>query len=342
MKFSLPAKMLLLFTCSVVFLSFRITAGERYIFDEGCYAGGARELVSFHLDPNMEHPPLAKYLIAATMEIFGDDRLGRRIAPAIFGSLLLVVVYLWLLPYGETTAWIAVVLTGAGGFWFVLSRVCMISIFEVFFCVLGFYLLDKKKHLLCGLSLGAAVCCRWNAVFAVALIVIWLFAHKQIGEAFLVGLSSIVSYVALYLPAAKFSMAQLVWSQFYAYEWHRNAIGNPAVAQPWYEWFYRTTPEKTLDNLLACPILVGLGLISVGYLLYQRKAQLLAVAPLVFTLAWCLIGRRWTYYYYFLDAYLFLGFATAVVLGQLKNWYKWIPVAFVVLWFSFRYPYFTG
>lgn len=46
------------------------------------------------LDPNHEHPPLAKLLIAFSMYLLGDNGFGWRIPSVIFGSLAVLVFYL--------------------------------------------------------------------------------------------------------------------------------------------------------------------------------------------------------------------------------------------------------
>jgi len=48
------------------------------------------------------------------------------------------------------TAWVADALVVSNGFWCVMSRVAMLSIFELAFCVLGFYLLYGERYTLSG------------------------------------------------------------------------------------------------------------------------------------------------------------------------------------------------
>ena len=78
-------------------------------------------------------------LIAAGMKLFGDDPIGWRIAPLLFGAITVTAVWLWTLAL---TADVALALFAAGitlvdGVIFVQSRIAMLDIFLIAFCVLG-------------------------------------------------------------------------------------------------------------------------------------------------------------------------------------------------------------
>ena len=57
-----------------------------YVFDEGLYVIGARSILTGTQDPNPDHPPVAKFLIAGGMKIAGDTPFGWRLAGAVFGA----------------------------------------------------------------------------------------------------------------------------------------------------------------------------------------------------------------------------------------------------------------
>jgi hypothetical protein len=76
------------------------------IFDEAYYVNAARVLLGWTdvrmthygdspvgLDPNTEHPPLGKLVIAGSMLLFGDNGYGWRIPSIVAGLVALAAVY---------------------------------------------------------------------------------------------------------------------------------------------------------------------------------------------------------------------------------------------------------
>ena len=135
------------------------------------------------------HPPVAKLLMAVGIRIFGYNAWGWRAAPALIGSLSVLVIYLigrrlW------SSRWLAAaaaVLLGVEGLQLVQSRLAMLDIFLSFFILLGIWLLleDRARapgwrgprwwRLAAAFAFGLAVSSKWSAapllpvVFGVAL-----------------------------------------------------------------------------------------------------------------------------------------------------------------------------
>lgn len=339
---------------SIALLSPHLNLPRGKVLDEHLYVSGAKAL--YHESPglwqgvpytNPEHPPLGKYLIGLGVEFIGDNSVGWRVAPVLFGSLTLTVIFIWISNIADPfTAWVAVLLVLSNGFWFVMSRVAMISIFELCFCMTGFYFLSKDKPVLSGLFLGLASACRWNAVFAIALIVAWLTLrkHPQLKKAALIGLTSLASYTIAFLPAVKFSVPDFVRAQVFIFHFHTHATGNVQLAQRWYLWPFRNEPEFCLNSLLGNRVTILLGVAAIIFLLARSSHRLLAIAPIVFWLQWEVTGRTFQFYYYFLDSIVFLSIAAALMLGEARTRVKWLPAACVslsVVWFILHYPYFA-
>ena len=84
------------FAISVLLLLFNLSHAPM-MFDEGVYVGAAREFLTGAPSSNPEHPPLAKYFIAASIKIFGDTPFGWRFPSTLAGGLVAVggTFFMW-------------------------------------------------------------------------------------------------------------------------------------------------------------------------------------------------------------------------------------------------------
>jgi predicted membrane-bound dolichyl-phosphate-mannose-protein mannosyltransferase len=118
---ALPVLLIVAFVARVIWLDL---PQNSLIFDEAYYVNAARILLGWPvepgahyagavagIDPNIEHPPLGKLLLALSMLIFGDNGLGWRIPSVIAGMTALGAVYLIVRAAGET-AWLAILAVG--------------------------------------------------------------------------------------------------------------------------------------------------------------------------------------------------------------------------------------
>jgi dolichyl-phosphate-mannose--protein O-mannosyl transferase len=149
-------------------------------FDETHYVPAARQLLQTHFAVptlNLEHPPLAKELMALSIWLFGDNPFGWRTMSALFGALALTGVYLCgraLFDDRRAALW-ATAIAGLNQMLFVQARIAMLDIFALAFVLWGlaafmasFRPNARMRALLCtaGLCFGLATACKWSGIFA--------------------------------------------------------------------------------------------------------------------------------------------------------------------------------
>src|ERR1700733_8710671 len=158
-----------------------VTTPDKFYFDEVHYVPAARQM----LEPassapllNPMHPPLAKQLIALSIEGFGDVPLGWRYPGVLFGALAIVAMYLCGLALfaaqGPEVA--CALLAFFNQMVFVQSRIAMLDIFALTF---GLFAIASFMHgfrkprpqlwfALTGLACGLAMACKWSGLFVLA------------------------------------------------------------------------------------------------------------------------------------------------------------------------------
>ena len=152
----------------------RLTIPSAPYFDEIHYLPAARAVLELGTATNIEHPPLAKQIIALGIALFGDTPLGWRAMSAVFGTLALFAAMRGAWFAGRTAA--ASVLTGvfvATNFLlFVHARIAMLDVFMVAFTMVALWMFagavrenetGRWRLALCGIALGCAMASKWNA-----------------------------------------------------------------------------------------------------------------------------------------------------------------------------------
>jgi len=70
---------------------------------------------------------------------------------------------------------------------------------------------------------GLATACRWNAAFAIALVMVWLLFSKRVKQAFTIGALSVFVYAATWLPTIGFHPVSFVDANLYIFSFHHHA-----------------------------------------------------------------------------------------------------------------------
>jgi 4-amino-4-deoxy-L-arabinose transferase-like glycosyltransferase len=139
------------------------------IFDELYYVNAARRILGREVpkgepyadaparhDPNAEHPPLAKLIMAGGMLAFGDGPLGWRFGSLVFGTLAILALY-WLVTGTGGGRWLAVgaaALMAADNLLMVHGRIATLDIYAVAFMLAAAALYVRDKPILAGAVLG--------------------------------------------------------------------------------------------------------------------------------------------------------------------------------------------
>jgi dolichyl-phosphate-mannose--protein O-mannosyl transferase len=157
----------------------RLDEPGRLQFDEVYYVGDAQDYLRQGVEEvRPAHPPVGKWLIAGGILVAGDDPFGWRLAPALAGTMTVLVTYLFALRLlrRRAPAALAGLLVATDGLAFTLSRIGMLDVFVGLFVVTGAWLLlvdrddpGRSWRLLAGVSFGLALGTKWSAALALAI-----------------------------------------------------------------------------------------------------------------------------------------------------------------------------
>ena len=156
--------------------AFNLGSIKTLIFDEVYYVDGARDLLAQGVEvagPKSEfvvHPPLGKWMIASGIKLFGDNPTGWRIATALVGSLMILLIGLIAqrLFRNSLLTGLASALAALDGLALVHSRTALLDNFLAFFILLATYFFIRKNYWLTGLTLGLALSSKWSALYFIA------------------------------------------------------------------------------------------------------------------------------------------------------------------------------
>ncbi len=167
--------------------------GGTLIFDEYYYVNVARNLLGWPqgpdpskipypnallgTDPNQEHPPLAKLMIAASMRLLGDNAWGWRLPSVIMGSLSILLFYLLLKRISGNGKYslLATFLFSFDNLIFVHSRIAILDIFTLAFMLLGFYLYSLERTKLSAVALALSTLTKIGGFYGFLTIVVFHF-----------------------------------------------------------------------------------------------------------------------------------------------------------------------
>lgn len=194
----------------------RLDIPKQIIFDETYYAKDAcwfvnvsERICEIGYEQTYVHPPLAKWLIAIGIRLFGWDSFGWRVSSAVAGTVTVLLVYLVARRLFRSTlgAVVASGLLAIDLLHFVQSRTSMLDIFPGLFGMAGVLfllydrdryrpapgtkgtngLLDRPWRLAAGACAGAATATKWPGAFylimIIVLTIVWEITIRRRDEA---------------------------------------------------------------------------------------------------------------------------------------------------------------
>jgi predicted membrane-bound dolichyl-phosphate-mannose-protein mannosyltransferase len=321
-----------------------ITYPSDIILDEAHYVNDARNIIADNGTMRPEHPPLAKLIIVAGIEVFGDNPWGWRVFPILFGTAAIVLFYFLCrrLNMSPTASNIATFLLATENMTFVMNHVAMLDVFYVAFMMGAFLLYACRKYITSGIAIGLSGLAKlYGALALPAVIIHWFFTRQGRSRWFaLTVLFAALSFVELMIlfdfaishhlvdPINRIKeMLSLSGSLTFA------NVTHPAASHPW-EWVinYKTMAFYIMPHYTAAISFTIWAMIipTFGYMIYRavkgNDAALFGVAWFASTfLIWIpatLITDRVSYPYYFYPTIGAICLGLGMALSQLLDFYR--------------------
>ncbi len=333
----------ILFLAAIATRFYGIKHPDWKVFDEIYYT----EFAQKHLTRGEYfdvHPPLGKLFIAGGIKTFGDNPLGWRVSEAVFGILIIVLIFL--LSYkifkNKYLALIGLILAVCSLMLLVESRLSLINIFLAFFVLLTVYLFflwcDKSKNWLLFLSVisfSFALLVKWTAVYIFPAILLYLLIDKnlrsQFYQQFIIKWYNLIILFILVLAVYLGIFYLTDISQFNLIEWHKQAFDfhknltqTHPYASKWYTWLLMIRPlcveyKDTGDGNLIGILQIGnlaifwTGIVAIIYAIIRvfkndqnRNILIFLITSIfMFLIPWVFI-KRISFIYLFLPAVPFL------------------------------------
>ncbi len=366
---------LLLLVVLAAHLAISETPREAIVFDESAYVPASRDLIT-GIVSNVEHPPLAKGLIALSILAFGDRAVAWRLPSILAGTIAVLLLYLLTRRLADRkTALLAAFLLGFESLWFVHSSIAMLDIVAVTLGLAALLLLARGEWVWTGAVVGLAMLAKETmgvlvavaAVFAALQCPPGTSARRAAREAgsvlFFVGVSAFVVFMAgLQIYDSAYDAFPNAFAHVARMIRHNRAIAVPALSDavhPW-QWFSGFTPsayyatsvaigkelKRTYVQYMGQPNLVVLLLIWLALPfsmpLVKARNPNASLHVVLFVLSWAFFAAaafaRITYPYYMLALIPSVCVLVAVFLSRLPRAVVLTCCVGVVLWFLAWFP----
>ncbi len=265
---------LIIFSCIAILLIsifirfYHLSQPNDVIFDEVYFPVFAQNYLT-STDFFDVHPPLGKLIIASSIYTFGNNPIGWRLAGAITGTLLVIIIGLFM--YDATKrllpTFFVLLLVATDPMALVESRVGLINIYLAFFSILGLWLFWKwwknpKLSLMLVLSLvsfAAAGSVKWIGFGTYAAALAFFFTtrwyksqHQELRwwHFVLMAVIPVTLYFSTFIPDMymRHGSEWQKWPEYIEW-WHQNAFGYHAhlkathpYGSEWWSWPFSIRP----------------------------------------------------------------------------------------------------
>jgi len=243
----------LLLLAAMLRLPLLLTAGVP-LFDEAFYVQSAKAMLSGAPDPVQDQPFFGRYIIAGSIAVLGDNRLGWRLPSLFAGCACVGLLYLICLRLGlgNKLSAFAAVLLALDPLHITFSRIAMLDIFALTFSLAGLYVLlsagkNPGQWSLAGLLFGLAIASKWPAVFAVTGAICFVLLNDKKGLSFLKPVSGMLMiiaavYLLTFLPLIISTGPQAFLDLHLGkMSSHLSMQGGAQISRPW-EWLLGWQP----------------------------------------------------------------------------------------------------
>jgi len=168
-------------------------------------------------DPYPGHPPLANLIVAISALALGENALAYRLPSVIFGTLLLLFLYLAVKRLAsDQVAFYAATFLSLDTLTLIHSRIFTLDIFMMSFMMLGFYLFLRGRYVAAGMAIGLSALSKEMGVIGIAIIMTFLAVERVSKRTLITRESAVLAakvLLGLAVPVALLSALMLVWWQ---------------------------------------------------------------------------------------------------------------------------------
>jgi predicted membrane-bound dolichyl-phosphate-mannose-protein mannosyltransferase len=285
---------------------------------------------------NYEHPPLFKYMIGASMMVFGDKPLSWRIPSLVMGIGSIILVFFIVLqlvkimsnPIVEVLAVIiALVAPLFDAIMVNMTSVAMLDIGLAFFSILSLYFALNNRYVLSAIMIGLATSIKLSGIFLVpALYIAMRLNGRSIRDSLLFSIYIPISlWFIMNLPLISYIgiKSWLDLSVTGAISWHLSSRppNGPPSSPPW-GWLINQNPFYLHYNpTMGATLNIGVYLLTVALIFLSPFLASKISKNLIIPVFWFIFP--------------FLGYTTVYILGNhtLYSFYAVMmsPVTYVLL-----------